>query len=73
MGAELDQASPGAAKALHRDGGPAAAEAIMTTDTRPKTAQVSRGGWSVGGMAMCLSPAWNSLWRLSLPLMNGVP
>jgi glutamate N-acetyltransferase / amino-acid N-acetyltransferase len=50
----MDKLLPGirdAAKALARDGGPAAAEAIMTTDTRPKTAQVSRGGWSVGGMA----------------------
>lgn len=40
-----------AAKALARDGGPAAAEAIMTTDTRPKTAVVTGTGWSVGGMA----------------------
>jgi glutamate N-acetyltransferase/amino-acid N-acetyltransferase len=40
-----------AAKALARDGGPAAAEAIMTTDTRPKTTHVTGDGWSVGGMA----------------------
>ena len=40
-----------AAKELHRDGGGAAAEAIMTTDTRPKMVVVERTGWSVGGMA----------------------
>ena len=33
------------------DGGPDAAAAIMTTDTVPKTAAVTRDGWSVGGMA----------------------
>lgn len=33
-------------------GGEAAAKAIMTTDTRPKTAQyTSPDGWSIGGMA----------------------
>jgi glutamate N-acetyltransferase/amino-acid N-acetyltransferase len=36
---------------LTTDGGPAAAEAIMTTDTRPKTTVVAGDGWSVGGMA----------------------
>jgi glutamate N-acetyltransferase/amino-acid N-acetyltransferase len=41
----------GAVRALARDGGPAAAEAIMTTDTRPKTAVVTGTGWTVGGMA----------------------
>jgi glutamate N-acetyltransferase/amino-acid N-acetyltransferase len=40
-----------AARELSKDGGPAAAEAIMTTDTRPKTVHVDCGGWSVGGMA----------------------
>lgn len=40
-----------AASALDHDGGPAAAEAIMTTDTRPKTAVVRAEGWTVGGMA----------------------
>src|SRR4051812_34812179 len=40
-----------AAAALSPDGGADAAEAIMTTDTRPKTAAVSRGGFTVGGMA----------------------
>jgi glutamate N-acetyltransferase/amino-acid N-acetyltransferase len=40
-----------AARKLSRDGGPAAAEAIMTTDTVPKTTTVEAEGWSVGGMA----------------------
>jgi glutamate N-acetyltransferase/amino-acid N-acetyltransferase len=40
-----------AARELSKDGGAAAAEAIMTTDTRPKTVHVECGGWSVGGMA----------------------
>ncbi|SDZ31823.1 glutamate N-acetyltransferase [Micromonospora pattaloongensis] len=40
-----------AVRGLSRDGGPAAAEAIMTTDTRPKTTVVAGAGWSVGGMA----------------------
>ncbi|HEX6329149.1 MAG TPA: bifunctional glutamate N-acetyltransferase/amino-acid acetyltransferase ArgJ [Jiangellaceae bacterium] len=40
-----------AAEALATDGGPAAAEAIMTTDTRPKQATVAGDGWLVGGMA----------------------
>ena len=45
--AGLAQAVP----ALSADGGAAAAEAIMTTDTRPKTAFVARDGFVVGGMA----------------------
>jgi len=40
-----------AARALSRDGGPEAAVAIMTTDTRPKTAVVTGEGFTVGGMA----------------------
>ncbi|MGO1167765.1 MAG: bifunctional glutamate N-acetyltransferase/amino-acid acetyltransferase ArgJ [Janibacter sp.] len=40
-----------AADGLSADGGPAAAAAIMTTDTVPKTATATRSGWSVGGMA----------------------
>ena len=40
-----------AVKALRPDGGPAAAEAIMTTDTVAKNAVVEGAGWSVGGMA----------------------
>jgi glutamate N-acetyltransferase/amino-acid N-acetyltransferase len=40
-----------AAKELATDGGAAAATAIMTTDTRAKTAAVTQGGFTVGGMA----------------------
>jgi glutamate N-acetyltransferase/amino-acid N-acetyltransferase len=40
-----------AAAGLGRQGGPDAAEAIMTTDTRPKQTVVSGDGWVVGGMA----------------------
>jgi glutamate N-acetyltransferase/amino-acid N-acetyltransferase len=40
-----------AVRALSRDGGEAAARAIMTTDTRPKMTHVRGDGWSVGGMA----------------------
>jgi glutamate N-acetyltransferase/amino-acid N-acetyltransferase len=41
-----------AAKALAGDGGPAAANAIRTTDTVAKTTAItSPAGWSVGGMA----------------------
>ncbi len=36
---------------LSATGGPDAAQAIMTTDTVPKTVHVERDGWSVGGMA----------------------
>ena len=39
------------ASALTPQGGASAAEAIMTTDTRPKEAAVRRGGFAVGGMA----------------------
>jgi glutamate N-acetyltransferase/amino-acid N-acetyltransferase len=45
----------GAVDALGQDGadggGPAAAEAIMTTDTHPKQVVAERAGWRVGGMA----------------------
>lgn len=37
--------------ALSADGGAAAAVSIMTTDTVPKTAAVTTGGYTVGGMA----------------------
>ncbi len=37
--------------ALSPDGGDIAAEAIMTTDSRPKRSVVVREGWSIGGMA----------------------
>lgn len=40
-----------AAAALRPDGGGDAAEAIMTTDTHPKTASRTVDGWAVGGMA----------------------
>ena len=33
------------------DGGPAAAEAVLTTDTRAKQTVQSRAGWTVGGLA----------------------
>jgi glutamate N-acetyltransferase/amino-acid N-acetyltransferase len=50
----MDKLLPGvtaAAKDLAADGGPAAAEAIMTTDSVAKNAVVHRNGWSVGGIA----------------------
>ncbi|WP_117211622.1 bifunctional glutamate N-acetyltransferase/amino-acid acetyltransferase ArgJ [Allorhizocola rhizosphaerae] len=40
-----------AVKALSKAGGDLAAEAIMTTDTRPKKTVVRGDGWTVGGMA----------------------
>ncbi len=40
-----------AASSLTDEGGPVAAEAILTTDTVAKTAVAERHGWSVGGMA----------------------
>ncbi|BCL16987.1 bifunctional glutamate N-acetyltransferase/amino-acid acetyltransferase ArgJ [Micromonospora sagamiensis] len=40
-----------AIRGLSRDGGDDAAEAIMTTDTRPKTTVIRGTGWTVGGMA----------------------
>jgi len=40
-----------AAETLSADGGQAAAEAIMTTDSVPKTAVVEGEGWSIGAMA----------------------
>jgi len=50
----MDLLLPGidsAVAGLAPDGGLAAAEAIMTTDTVAKTAVATRDGWSVGGMA----------------------
>jgi glutamate N-acetyltransferase / amino-acid N-acetyltransferase len=50
----MDLLLPGvtaAAASLSTEGGGGAAEAIMTTDTVPKTAVATRAGWSVGGMA----------------------
>lgn len=40
-----------ATASLGPEGGPDAAEAIMTTDTSPKTTVVERDGFTVGGMA----------------------
>src|SRR5207237_1794466 len=40
-----------AVRGLSRDGGAAAARAIMTTDTRAKTVAVAGDGYTVGGMA----------------------
>ncbi|PZU45932.1 MAG: bifunctional ornithine acetyltransferase/N-acetylglutamate synthase [Microbacterium sp.] len=37
--------------ALSADGGIAASEAIMTTDSKPKRSVVTRDGWTIGGMA----------------------
>lgn len=37
--------------ALSADGGDAAAEAIMTTDSRPKRAVAAGDGWTIGGIA----------------------
>ncbi|GAA0575713.1 bifunctional glutamate N-acetyltransferase/amino-acid acetyltransferase ArgJ [Paractinoplanes ferrugineus] len=50
----MDKLLPGvtaAARALAADGGPKAAEAIMTTDSVAKNAVVRGDGWSVGGIA----------------------
>jgi len=50
----LDKVLPGlreAAAALRPEGGPDAARAIMTTDTRPKLAVAAGAGFTVGGMA----------------------
>ncbi|MDK3258048.1 bifunctional glutamate N-acetyltransferase/amino-acid acetyltransferase ArgJ [Blastococcus capsensis] len=50
----MDKLSAGitaAVAALSEDGGAAAARAIMTTDSVPKTTVEQREGWSVGGMA----------------------
>jgi glutamate N-acetyltransferase / amino-acid N-acetyltransferase len=50
----LEKVTAGLAQAttqLSAEGGPAAAEAILTTDTKPKEAAVARDGFVVGGMA----------------------
>jgi glutamate N-acetyltransferase/amino-acid N-acetyltransferase len=50
----MDKLLPGvtaAVKALKTDGGAAAADAIMTTDTVAKNAVFHGEGWSIGGMA----------------------
>jgi glutamate N-acetyltransferase/amino-acid N-acetyltransferase len=51
---DTDKLLPGvaaAAAALGADGGADAAEAILTTDSHPKTAVIERDGWTIGGMA----------------------
>jgi len=40
-----------AISALRADGGDEASLAIMTTDSKPKRSVLSRGGWTIGGMA----------------------
>jgi glutamate N-acetyltransferase/amino-acid N-acetyltransferase len=47
----LHDGVPVAIAALNDEGGADAALAIMTTDSKPKTAVVDRGAWSIGGMA----------------------
>lgn len=56
IGQQLDRSKliPGvatAAAALTSDGGGAAANAILTTDSHAKTAVVTGDGWTIGGMA----------------------
>ncbi|MET0811542.1 MAG: bifunctional glutamate N-acetyltransferase/amino-acid acetyltransferase ArgJ [Microbacterium sp.] len=46
----LDGVEQGIAQ-LSEDGGVAASEAIMTTDSRAKRSVVTRDGWTIGGMA----------------------
>ncbi|PNL18238.1 bifunctional glutamate N-acetyltransferase/amino-acid acetyltransferase ArgJ [Micrococcus sp. FDAARGOS_333] len=51
---DMDRLLPGvdaAVQGLGTEGGPAAAEAIMTTDTRAKQSRVDGTGYTVGGMA----------------------
>jgi len=48
---KIRAAVPKLVKSLSPKGGRSAAEAIMTTDTRPKEGLVERGGFIVGGMA----------------------
>jgi glutamate N-acetyltransferase / amino-acid N-acetyltransferase len=48
---KLESGVEAAANAISRDGGPDAAHAIMTTDSRPKQALHAAQGWSIGGMA----------------------
>jgi len=45
------QGTAEAIAALSEDGGEDASLAIMTTDSKPKRAVVSRAGWTIGGMA----------------------
>jgi len=47
----LQSGIPALSDALDATGGPAAARAIMTTDTVPKEVVVEGDGWTIGGMA----------------------
>lgn len=47
----LAAAIPQVCATANADGGPAAAEAVMTTDTVPKEASHVGAGWSIGGFA----------------------
>jgi glutamate N-acetyltransferase/amino-acid N-acetyltransferase len=47
----LQSGIPALADALNSSSGPAAARAIMTTDTVPKEVVVEGNGWTIGGMA----------------------
>ncbi|MDN8548419.1 bifunctional glutamate N-acetyltransferase/amino-acid acetyltransferase ArgJ [Microbacterium sp. NM3R9] len=49
--AKVLEGTAAAIGSLSADGGEDASLAIMTTDSRPKRAVVSRNGWTVGGMA----------------------
>ncbi|MDD7930279.1 bifunctional glutamate N-acetyltransferase/amino-acid acetyltransferase ArgJ [Microbacterium thalli] len=49
--AKVLEGTAAAVGSLSADGGEDASLAIMTTDSRPKRAVVSRNGWTVGGMA----------------------
>ena len=48
---KLESGVDAAAGGLSRDGGPDAAHAIMTTDSRSKQSLHEGAGWSIGGMA----------------------
>jgi glutamate N-acetyltransferase / amino-acid N-acetyltransferase len=48
---KITSAVPALVDQATEDGGPAAAEAIMTTDTHAKQASVEGSGWVIGGMA----------------------
>ncbi|MET3468036.1 bifunctional glutamate N-acetyltransferase/amino-acid acetyltransferase ArgJ [Microbacterium sp. NPDC006705] len=49
--AKVLEGTTAAIGSLSAEGGEDASLAIMTTDSRPKRAVVSRGGWTIGGMA----------------------
>lgn len=49
--AKVLEGTTAAIGSLSAEGGEDASLAIMTTDSRPKRAVVSRGGWMIGGMA----------------------